>query len=163
MPALLHRNPQKPPLKVTSHVSRDLLQNAAYFSTLPKVVAEYVTNAIDSAAPGQAIRCEVTLSPTEVTIADNGSGMSHAELSNFFQMHGENIQRRRGRTVRGKFGTGKSAAFGVANILQVETIKDGKRNIVELHRKDVESARDGHPIPVRELVVEAVANPARSG
>jgi hypothetical protein len=146
--------PQKPPLKVTSHVSRDLLQNAAYFSTLPKVVAEYVTNAIDSAAPGQAIRCEVTLSPKEVTIADTGSGMSHAELSNFFQMHGENIQRRRGRTVRGKFGTGKSAAFGVANILQVETINAGKRNIVELHRKDVESARDGHPIPVNEIKLD---------
>ena len=153
--------PPKLPLKVTSHVSRDLLQNAAYFSTLPKAIAEYVTNAIDSASTGQAIRCEVTLSPTEVTIADNGSGMSHAELSNFFQMHGENIQRRRGRTVRGKFGTGKSAAFGVANILQVETVQAGKRNIVELHRRDVESARDGHPIPVRELVVdEAVANPA---
>ena len=98
MPALLHRNRRSYLLKVTSHVSRDLLQNAAYFSTLPKVVAEYVTNAIDSAAPGQAIRCKVTLSPTEVTIADNGSGMSHAELSNFFQMHGENIQRRHSGT-----------------------------------------------------------------
>ncbi len=142
------------PLRVTSHVARDLLQNAAYFSSLPRVVAEYVTNAIDSAEPGQAVTCEVTIDPHEVTIADNGSGMTHAELSNFFQMHGENIQRKRGRTVRGRFGTGKSAAFGIADTLQIETVKGGVRNIVELHRQQVESARDGRPIPVSEMAVD---------
>ncbi len=155
--------PEKPRLKVTSHVARDLLQNAAYFNALPKVVAEYVTNAIDSAEPGTPVQCEVTLSEEEVSIADNGSGMTFAELSNFFQMHGENIQRKRGRTVRGKFGTGKSAAFGVANTLQIETVRDGKRNIVELHRLDVESARDGRPIPVRELAVDQPAPGLPSG
>ncbi len=147
----------RPPLRVTSHVARDLLQNAAYFSSLPKVVAEYVTNAIDSAAPGRAVLCEVTIDPSEVTIADNGSGMTYAELSNFFQMHGENIQRKRGRTVRGRFGTGKSAAFGIADTLQIETVKGGLRNIVELHRQQVESARDGRPIPVTEVAVDQPA------
>ncbi len=149
--------PEKPRLKVTSHVARDLLQNAAYFNALPKAVAEYVTNAIDSAEPGTPVICDVTIAENEVTIADNGSGMTYAELSNFFQMHGENVQRKRGRTVRGKFGTGKSAAFGVANTLQIETVKDGKRNVVELHRLDVESARDGRPIPVREAAVNQPA------
>jgi hypothetical protein len=140
---------EAPPLRVTSHVSRDLLQNAAYFNALPKAVAEYVTNAIDSALPGTRIRCEVEVAPGEVVVTDDGSGMTYAELSNFFQMHGENVQRKRGRSVRGKFGTGKSAAFGIATALQVETVKDGKRSVVELQRRDVESARDGQPIPVR--------------
>ncbi|MBM3150705.1 MAG: hypothetical protein FJZ96_00640 [Chloroflexi bacterium] len=149
--------PEKPRLKVTSHVARDLLQNAAYFNTLPKAAAEYVTNAIDSAAPGKPVTCEVTLAEEEVTIADDGSGMTYAELSNFFQMHGENIQRKRGRTVRGKFGTGKSAAFGIANTLVIDTVKDGRRNIVELRRADVESARDGQPIPLRETAVDRPA------
>lgn len=155
--------PEKPRLKVTSHVARDLLQNAAYFNALPKAVAEYVTNAIDSAEPGTPVHCEVTLAEEEVSISDNGSGMTYAELTNFFQMHGENIQRKRGRSVRGKFGTGKSAAFGIANTLQIETVKDGKRNIVELHRLDVESARDGRPIPVRELAVDQPAPEAPPG
>ena len=155
--------PEKPRLKVTSHVARDLLQNATYFNALPKVVAEYVTNAIDSAEPGKPVHCEVTITDGELSIADDGSGMTFAELSNFFQMHGENIQRKRGRTVRGKFGTGKSAAFGVANTLQIETVRDGKRNIVELHRLDVESARDGRPIPVRELAVDQPAPGLPSG
>lgn len=138
--------PEAPSLLVTSHVARDLLQNAAYFSALPKAVAEYVTNAIDSAEPGTAVHCEVVINEQEIIISDNGSGMTYTELSNFFQMHGENIQRKRGRTVRGKFGTGKSAAFGIANILQIETTKDGKSNVVELHRGDVEAAQDGKPI-----------------
>ena len=155
--------PEKPRLKVTSHVARDLLQNATYFNALPKAVAEYVTNAIDSAEPGTPVHCEVIIAEGEVSIADDGSGMTFAELSNFFQMHGENIQRKRGRTVRGKFGTGKSAAFGVANTLQIETVRDGKRNIVELHRTDVESARDGRPIPVRELAVDQPAPGVSSG
>ncbi len=154
---------EKPSLKVTSHVARDLLQNAAYFNTLPKTVAEYVTNAIDSAEPGTPVHCEVTVAEGEVSIADDGSGMTYAELSNFFQMHGENIQRKRGRTVRGKFGTGKSAAFGVANTLQIETVRNGRRNVVELHRADVESARDGQPIPVRERTVNLPAPGAPSG
>jgi hypothetical protein len=154
--------PVEPPkLHVTSHVARDLLQNAAYFSALPKAVAEYVTNAIDSAEPGTPVRCEIVIAVEEIAISDNGSGMTYTELSNFFQMHGENAQRKRGRTVRGKFGTGKSAAFGIANVLQIETRKDGLRNVVELHRTDVEAAPDGQPIKVREIAVnQADTGPA---
>ena len=80
------------------------------------------------------MRCEVTLARDAIRIADSASGMTYTELSNFFQMHGENVQRKRGRAVRGKFGTGKSAAFGIANTLHVETVKGGKRNVVELRR-----------------------------
>ncbi len=143
--------PAPPTLRVTSHVARDLLQNAAYFNSVPKAVTEYVTNAIDNAPADRAVRCEVTLSREEIRIADNASGMTYTELFNFFRMHGENVQRQRGRAVRGKFGTGKSAAFGIANVLRIETVKAGKRNVVELSSADVQAARDGEPIPVREL------------
>ncbi len=146
--------PERTSLRVTSHVARDLLQNAAYFSALPKAIAEYVTNAIDSAEPGTPVHCDVAIANNEIAISDDGSGMTHEELSNFFQMHGENIQRKRGRTVRGKFGTGKSAAFGIANVLQIETVKNGLLNMVELQRGDVEAAQDGRPIPVREIAID---------
>jgi hypothetical protein len=39
-------------LTVTSHVSRDFLQNAVYFNTLPKVVWEYVSNSLDNGKDG---------------------------------------------------------------------------------------------------------------
>jgi hypothetical protein len=54
-----------------------------------------------------------------IRIADNGCGMSVPVLNHFFQMHGENLERRAGRLGRGKFGTGKSAALGIANTLCV--------------------------------------------
>lgn len=160
---LLRGTPPEPAprLHVTSHVARDLLQNAAYFNSVPKAVAEYVSNTIDNAPPRQAVHCIVKISRDEIRITDDASGMSYTELFNFFQMHGINVQRTLGRAVRGKFGTGKSAAFGIANTLQIETVKEGKRNVVELRRTEVESAKDGQPIPVRQVVAnEPTSAPA---
>src|SRR4051812_22755922 len=119
------------PITVSSHVARDFLQNAAYFSTLPKVLWEYVSNSLDNASDGQQVNVAVEILATSITIADDGAGMSRQELQNFFRMHAENQQRLRGKRVRGLFGTGKSAAFGIANVLRIDTSKDGKRNVVE--------------------------------
>lgn len=116
------------PIVVQSHVARDFLQNAAYFSSVPKVVWEYVSNSLDNAEEGRAIEVVVELSEQGLRIADNGSGMSRVELQNFFMMHGQNLQRARGKRVRGQFGTGKSAAFGIANSLQLDTVQNGKRD-----------------------------------
>ena len=79
--------------------------------------------------------------------------MSRDDLRNFFQMHGENRQRKRGKTVRGRFGTGKCAAFGIANCLRIDTTQNGKRNIVELHRHDIASAKSGAPFPVKDVLL----------
>ena len=141
---------------VTSHVSRDFLQNSAYFNTLSKVVWEYVSNSLDNAKEDVPVTVSVELQsrePKTVVIADNGSGMSREDLRQFFQMHGENKQRKRGKRVRGRFGTGKSAAFGIANILEIDTTKDGKRNWVRLSRKRIEDAKDGNEFPVEELLI----------
>lgn len=138
---------------VQSHVARDFLQNAAYFSSVPKVVWEYVSNSLDNAEEGRPIEVFVELSNTLLRVSDNGSGMSRTGLRNFFTMHGENIQRSRGKRVRGRFGTGKCAAFGIADMLRVDTVKDGKRNAVELSRGDIEAAKSGEPFPVRDIVV----------
>jgi len=50
------------PIQVTSHVSRDFLQNAAYFNTVPKVVWEYVSNSVDNPKPNQPVSVEVKVS-----------------------------------------------------------------------------------------------------
>src|SRR3990172_6157923 len=103
-------------ITVSTHVARDFLQNAAYFSTLPKVLWEYVSNSLDNAIEGQAVNVAVEILAAAITVADDGVGMSRRDLQTFFQMHGVNLQRLRGKRVRGRFGTGKSAAFGIANI-----------------------------------------------
>jgi len=89
-------------ITVTSHVARDFLQNAAYFSTLPKVAWEYVSNSLDNAKDDIPVTVSVDLLPTKpktLQIADNGVGMSRKDLIRFFQMHGENIQRKKGGMV----------------------------------------------------------------
>ena len=143
-------------ITVTSHVSRDFLQNAAYFNTMPKLVWEYVANSLDAAKDDEPIVVIVEITSNYVTVSDNGVGMSRDELNNFFRMHGENVQRKRGKKVRGRFGTGKSAAFGLANSLRIDTTKDGLRNVVELSRKDIEQAEDGKSFPVRNVIVNKI-------
>lgn len=146
--------PTKNPIKVSTHVARDFLQNAAYFSTLPKVIWEYVSNSLDNAPEGRPVNVAVEVLSSRIRIADDGMGMSRDDLQSFFQMHGENRQRARGKRVRGRFGTGKCAAFGIANVLQIDTAKDGRRNVVELKRSDIQAAKNGEAFPARDVVID---------
>ena len=145
-------------IEVKSNVGRDLLQSAAVFNSVPKVVWEYVSNALDNPRAGEPVTVMVRIARDEISIDDTGRGMAHADLKRFFEMHGENEARRQGRTVRGRFGTGKSAAFGIASCLTVNTVNDGLENIVALTRQRVQQAKDGQPFPVDERLVDAPTN-----
>ncbi len=118
---MTNKESQNGQLYVTSHVARDLLQNAALFRTDKLVVWEYVSNGLEYVDKGTNPVVKVTLDSGKkrIIIADNGRGMDWRDLQNFFVMHGENIDRKHGKPGRGRFGTGKSAAFGIADILRV--------------------------------------------
>ncbi|UIP07763.1 ATP-binding protein [Erythrobacter sp. SDW2] len=146
-------------LSVTSHVGRDILQSSALFKHEHQVVWEYVSNGLQYIANEQPlVRVTIDQVAKKITIIDNGRGMGFADLHQFFQMHGENIDRASGKPGRGFFGTGKSAAFGIANKLRVTTVKNGKRSTVELTRSDIESPAAETKVPVtvveREVIVE---------
>lgn len=136
---------------VKSHVARDLLQNAGLFKTDKLVVWEYVSNSLQYIDPGTnpIVKVRLDTKNKRISIADNGRGMDWLGLKNFFVMHGENIDRREGRPGRGRFGTGKSAAFGIASLLRITTVRDRKRSKVELKREDIESMTTEDPIPVK--------------
>jgi histidine kinase/DNA gyrase B/HSP90-like ATPase len=152
------------PLELVTHVGRDVLANAAHFATVPKAVYEYVSNSIDASPSGRPCTVRVRIATAgprrRIEIADDASGMSREQLRTFFTMHAENAWRRAGRKVRGRFGTGKIAAFGRADRLRVDTVQAGARNVAELTRADLEAAEAGRPIRVREIVAdEATADP----
>src|ERR1043166_1107818 len=141
--------PSQTTLKVTSDVRRDLLAAAGIFRNEAAVVWEYVVNSLQYVERGTAPRAQVTVKPRlrEIEISDNGRGMSARELEHYFRMHGENLDRTRGRPGRGKFGTGKSAAFGIAKAFRVDTRRNGLRNVVELTRDMIDcSSGDGIPL-----------------
>lgn len=150
---------QEAGLLVTSHVGRDVLAQAAQFKTEASVVWEYVVNSLQYVEPGVQPKVEVTVKRGSITISDNGAGLDAERLRHFFTMHGENLERRAGRIGRGKWGTGKSAAFGIANTLQVDSVRNGVRNVVELNRVAIE-ASEGDAIPLDWTVRnEAVDSP----
>ncbi len=134
-------------LVVTTHVGRDVLAQAAQFKTEAATVWEYVVNSLQYVDPGVQPNVEVRVRRDTIVISDNGAGMDEKRLRHFFTMHGENLERRAGRMGRGKWGTGKSAAFGIANALRVDTVRNGLRNVVVLTRAAIE-ASDGEVIPL---------------
>jgi hypothetical protein len=141
------------PLRVTSHVGRDLLQSAQLFRHEHAVVWEYVSNGLQYKDVGTkpTVVVEVDTKSKRISIRDNGRGMLIEDLANYFKMHGENLDRKQGRPGRGYFGTGKSAAFGIANLLRITTVRDGLKSRVQLTRKDIEGRPDGDEIPVMIL------------
>lgn len=140
-------------LLLRSHVGRDLLAAAASFRSEAAVVWEYVVNSLQYVDRGvvPSVQVAVDKKRKQITISDNARGLSEVNLQHYFTMHGENLERRAGRPGRGKWGTGKSAAFGIASTLRVDTVRDGLRNIVELTRAQIE-ASDGQEIPLTWLV-----------
>jgi len=142
-------------LKVKTHIGRDLLQSAQLFHTDKKVVWEYVANGLQYRQDGVTpiVSVQIRSAAKQILIRDNGRGMDRHDLGNFFVMHGENQDRRAGRPGRGRFGTGKSAALGIAGCLRVSSVKDGKRNTVELTLKAVERAGPSE-IPLKHIELD---------
>jgi hypothetical protein len=140
-------------LRVTSHVGRDLLQSAQLFKHEHAVVWEYVSNGLQykDLATRPTVVVEIDPKSKTIQVSDNGRGMRMQDLQRYFQMHGENLDRKQGRPGRGFFGTGKSAAFGIANALTITTVRDGRRSKVQLSRADIEAHPDGDAIPVKIL------------
>ncbi len=148
-------------IKVTSHVGRDLLASATSFKTEAAAVWEYVVNSLQFVDRNVAPRVVVDVLPQQriIRISDNGRGMDEPDLEHFFKMHAENLDRLRGRPGRGKFGTGKSAAFGIARCLRVDTVRKGLRNVIILTREKIENS-NGEDIPlVWEIRNERVGTP----
>lgn len=114
-----------------SDVARDILQNSDYFTSVGKALNEYVWNSVDYCKPDERVEVRVAKQRGKITVrkhrtikyngivveeTKNGGGMSRVDLQRFFTMHGETLARKEGRRVRGRFGTGKAAAFGVGGL-----------------------------------------------
>lgn len=143
-------------LQLQSHAARDVLAVAEEFTNLNKAVWEYVTNSLQYVAPGRPARVDVWIDTRQkrITIQDNGRGMDAADLERFLTMHAPNEERLRGHVGRGRFGTGKAAAFGIGNVLRVTAVRGDRLWTLEIRRADLEALdRDPRALvaPVRML------------
>lgn len=102
------------------------------YSNTPAVLSEMVANAWDSGAT----RITITLDQDSIVIEDNGRGMSLNELNERYLRVGYQKRKEESvlivegepRHVMGRKGIGKLSAFSIANIVDVQTCKEGKKN-----------------------------------
>ena len=140
-------------LSIQTNNARNVLQNSSNFSTPEKAIIEYVKNGYNYKKNKVPSEVHVQCNENLFSIADNGSGMGIYELTNnFLVMNGENSERAKGNITDGEFGTGKSAALGVGNILSVKTVRDGLLNHIEIHKEDVRDTSSTDDVPVRHLI-----------
>lgn len=112
------------------------------YSTLPPALAELISNAYDADASKIRVKFhETNGSPVSITVIDNGCGMSLDDIQTKFLSIGRDRRKADGdipspkfaRLPTGKKGLGKLALFGIAKVITIDTIKDGKRNRFSLN------------------------------
>ncbi len=138
------------------------------YSTLPPALAELISNAYDADASTVTLKFhEQNGKPVSINIVDDGHGMSSDDIQKKFLVIGRNRRALEGdaptvrfkRLATGKKGLGKLALFGLAKIITVDTIKDGKRNRFVLDWDALMGAEDSYN-PVAELTDVDVEKPS---
>lgn len=136
-----------------SNTARSILGAAKLFKHTHLVVWEYVTNEIDYRDKNVKPKVNVNFEKDKITISGNGSGMDISGLNNFFTMHGENQERKKGIKIRGLNGTGKSAAFAIGERFKISTIRNKKLFVIELSKKEIKKyINSGKDIPLDQYM-----------
>ena len=127
----------KPPYRMEFDIGTIKHLGLQMYSTLPPVIGELVANGWDA----NATRVDITI-PTgplgtdtsEVTISDNGMGMSDCEIREKYVVTGRDRRETEGsdetpeplrRKVMGRKGIGKFSSFGIAREIEIESVQNG--------------------------------------
>ena len=126
-------------------------------------IAETIANAWDADADNVEVIIPTIVSPaTEIVISDDGNGMTFKECQERFLLIGYKRRGNRntestdkGRKVLGRKGIGKFAGFGIAQVVQVETVSraNGEKTIFAM---DVEKLTSGEYVNQGQEEVEVI-------
>jgi hypothetical protein len=140
------------------------------YSTLPPVIAELVSNAWDaeSSRVEIVVPIEAVTDATELTVTDYGIGMGDADVRNAYLVIGRDRRKAEGRQttpnlnrpVIGRKGIGKFSAFGVANEIEIETVRNGQTSHFVMNYDSLAQSADQReallpPLPLAELSLKA--------
>lgn len=124
------------------------------YSKLPSVLSELVSNSWDADADNVKIDFVDREGKKEITYHDDGIGMTFEELDNKFLLIGRNRRNEpseketaKGRLVIGKKGLGKLSVFGICNVIEVKSVKDGVVNHFSMKIEDIKSSTSGSYTP----------------
>src|SRR5690606_15739837 len=110
------------------------------YYTLPPVISELVSNSYDADAKQVFVYLN-DLDEKTIIVQDDGHGMTYDDINSKFLKIGRNRREKTSsqlsesgeRHVIGKKGIGKLSFFGIANTIEVETVREKKRNIFRLN------------------------------
>jgi len=140
------------PFKVDISRVIEVLAKQIYQSPLA-LLRENTQNSYDAILLRRAVdpsfepEIQITISPTSVTVLDNGIGMTREQLRNNYWQAGsssKNTPAARAAGVVGTFGIGAMANFGIAEALEVETEALGatERVICQATRSTLSASED---------------------
>lgn len=146
-------------LNVLNHLGLKL------YSNVPAVLSEVVANSWDA----DAEKVEIEIKSDQITITDDGHGMTEADINEKYLTVGYERRKRDAkktlryeRPVMGRKGIGKLSLFSIADIVEVQAVKDGKKNGFVMSAKKIEaqiSKQDGStyypdPLPYDKFTLD---------
>ena len=128
------------------------------YSSFPPVIAELISNSYD--ADAENVKIKINYNNKEVTVIDDGIGMDHDDLNQCFLVIGRNrriaegtgVSEGKKRKVTGKKGLGKLAVFGIANTIEVYSVKEGIKNAFSINYDEMKAQNEAEYNP--EIICE---------
>ncbi|EDM83431.1 ATP-binding protein [Limnobacter sp. MED105] len=123
------------------------------YSQLPSVLSELISNSWDADATTVKVDFLTLENRKEISIRDDGHGMTFEELNKNYLVIGRNRRLSgtpttpKGRKPIGKKGLGKLSVFGICNSVVVRSVKFGKANqfILDLEKIKSSTHNSYHP------------------
>jgi len=153
-----HRSsPQVMPDKFTMEFEPATIEHLGLklYSSLPPVIGELVSNAWDAEADKVWITIpEGTIDHASVVaIRDNGNGMSPTEVQEKYLLIGRNrretenadVSPNKKRPLTGRKGLGKLSGFGIADRIEIRSVKDGFAAAILLDYQKMKKCPRGKP------------------
>ncbi|MYE87651.1 ATP-binding protein, partial [Candidatus Poribacteria bacterium] len=150
-------------LNVLNHLGINL------YSNIPAVLSEVVANSWDA----DATNVDIKIDRKKITITDDGHGMAYDDINSKYleigykrreaKEEGAAVTAHYKREVMGRKGIGKLSLFSIAEIVKVETFKDGSRNgfvmstdeIEEHIKEDKPGPYEPTPLPESEMLLDS--------
>ena len=142
---------EKLKLKVQLSIIEDL--GIKLYGNLGPVLSELISNSWDADAKHVSITLpEEKITPkSTITITDDGHGLSYDDIQSKYLMIGRKRRvdgeiTKKGRKVIGSKGIGKLSVFGVANVVEIETVSNKKITTFKMNLNDILKAARNNKI-----------------
>lgn len=134
------------------------------YTQYPPMIAELISNSWDADATSIKIHLD-DRGGKRIVVSDNGTSMDADEINSCFLTVGRNrrvendsgVSAQKGRQVLGKKGIGKLSMFGIAETINVTTIKNGLKNSFSMNYSTMKKSKGSYspdPIVFQQTTLE---------